>query len=146
MIRAVQAQGRKIKQPVPVRQIEPVEITKKSSDDLKKLLDLLDFKSPLDQKLLTYKNFDWNDAYEYTYSGGINNIFDNPIFNEQKENENEYINSMTRSVNVIESIYKCDRCGYNRIIADQKQLRGGDESATTRFRCVRCGNQWSNSG
>lgn len=85
-----------------------------------------------------------DEVYERIY--GNNDIFTSAIFNTARMQEKEYMAGMNRSIKVIESIYKCTKCGYNRIVADQKQLRGGDESATTRFRCIKCGNQWSSSG
>lgn len=85
------------------------------------------------------------ELYEQLYSG-VSNIFDHPMFNGYKEEEAEYIANMGKSIKVIESIYVCIKCGYKRISVVQKQLRSGDESASTICRCMKCSHSWSTSG
>lgn len=82
--------------------------------------------------------------YEMVY-GGSPSYFLSPPFDGPREQERVYMENIISNVNVVESIYTCSNCLYHRIIVDQKQLRGGDESATSLYRCVRCGHSWANS-
>jgi len=43
---------------------------------------------------------------------------------------------------VEEGMYKCRKCGSKRIHHYSMQTRGGDESTTVFFTCVKCGKKW----
>jgi DNA-directed RNA polymerase subunit M/transcription elongation factor TFIIS len=38
--------------------------------------------------------------------------------------------------------FKCKKCGSNRILQTERQLRSGDEAATQFFKCAGCKNRW----
>lgn len=38
--------------------------------------------------------------------------------------------------------FKCKKCGSNRILQTERQLRSGDEAATQFFKCADCKNRW----
>lgn len=85
--------------------------------------------------------------YELVYGGEID-YWKSPKFQEYSIQEKDFVDELIRRVNVVESIYTCPvvSCGYKRILVRQEQIGGGDESMTTKYRCVKCGHTWSNSG
>jgi len=91
------------------------------------------------------EKYDTDQLYEMLY-GGSSDYWKSSTFSEQRISENEYINNLTREINVVSSIYICPQCSYDRILVRQEQKGGGDESMTALFRCTKCGYEWSNSG
>lgn len=88
--------------------------------------------------------YDAHQLYDILYGGTVD-YWQNPVFIEMAKNEDAYIEELTSQINVEESIYICPSCGYDRIHVSQEQSRSGDESMTARYRCMRCGVQWSYS-
>lgn len=86
-----------------------------------------------------------DQLYEMAY-GGSSDYWRSPLFSSMRDREREYVSDLIREINVVESIYKCPSCSYDRILVRQEQKGGGDESMTTMFRCTKCGHSWSNSG
>lgn len=84
---------------------------------------------------------DVEQLYEIVY-GGNSQYFDSEAFVQQKKDEEEYLANSTRTLNVEDSIYRCPRCKYNRIIVGQKQLRGMDEGMSTLMKCTNCNFEW----
>lgn len=82
--------------------------------------------------------------YDMLY-GGAPDYWMNKVFIAMDADEDRYIAELTKQINVVESIYVCPSCGYNRIHVSQDQSRSADESATSRYRCMRCGYQWAYS-
>tara|TARA_B100000161_G_scaffold246085_1_gene201387 strand:- start:122 stop:601 length:480 start_codon:yes stop_codon:yes gene_type:complete len=39
-------------------------------------------------------------------------------------------------------IFKCSKCGHRKCKVEEKQVRAGDEPATTFVECQECGHQW----
>lgn len=96
--------------------------------------------------LIFHKN-DNDLAYiEAFYNKPINDFFELPLFNSIREEEAEYYDSLSRTVNVVKSIYICPKCKYNIVIVVTKQENSGDESMTSRYKCMRCGHTWANCG
>jgi DNA-directed RNA polymerase subunit M/transcription elongation factor TFIIS len=76
---------------------------------------------------------------------GIENnyLFNNRIMN--KERESLILNlKISRKKIVLKegSIYKCSKCGSNKIFTTQLQMRRADEPMTTFFQCTSCGYSW----
>lgn len=86
-----------------------------------------------------------DQLYEMSY-GGSHDYWRSPVFSRLRDQEREYVSDLIREINVVESIYNCPVCNYDRILVRQEQKGGGDESMTTMFRCTKCGHPWSNSG
>lgn len=86
-----------------------------------------------------------DQLYEMAY-GGSSDYWMSATFSGMKARERQYVSDLIREINVVESIYKCPSCSYDRILVRQEQKGGGDESMTTMFRCTKCGHAWSNSG
>lgn len=86
-----------------------------------------------------------DELYEIVY-GGSSDYFQGQVFDMYREEEDMFIRSLTREINVQESIYKCSNCGYDRIRLKQEQQGGGDESMTSLYRCARCSHSWTNNG
>lgn len=86
-----------------------------------------------------------DQLYELAY-GGATDYWRSPVFVPLRRSEIEFVADLIREINVVESIYNCPSCNYDRILVRQEQKGGGDESMTTMFRCTKCGHPWSNSG
>lgn len=82
--------------------------------------------------------------YEMAY-GGNAQYFDSPKFDVPRAEEAKFLTGATKNVNVVESIYTCSVCQYQRIVVNQGQFRSGDESLTSQYRCIRCGHFWKQS-
>jgi DNA-directed RNA polymerase subunit M/transcription elongation factor TFIIS len=70
-------------------------------------------------------------------------LFDNRFM--KRERDKLVINlkiSRKRIVLKEESMYKCPKCGSNKIFTTQLQMRRADEPMTTFFRCTICNYQW----
>jgi len=39
-------------------------------------------------------------------------------------------------------LFKCKKCGTNKVTYTQAQTRSADEPMTTFFNCLNCGNRW----
>lgn len=87
------------------------------------------------------------ELYEMVY-GGSADPFHGLVFQAERIQERMVTADLIRSIDVQSSIYKCPRpsCGDTRILVRQKQLSSGDESATTQYRCTKCGFEWFNTG
>jgi DNA-directed RNA polymerase subunit M/transcription elongation factor TFIIS len=83
--------------------------------------------------------------YELAYGGSID-YWKSPVFGSERSLEDEFVSDLIREVEVVESVYDCPVCRYNRILVRQEQKGSGDESMTALFRCTRCGYGWVNSG
>lgn len=82
--------------------------------------------------------------YNYAYGGSVD-FFSHPIFDTPKSEEAEYYKHMGMTENVLSGIIECDKCGHNKVFAGTKQVRSGDESMTTFYRCTKCNYSWSES-
>lgn len=91
------------------------------------------------------ERFTADQLYEIAYGGSID-YWRSPTFSSLRLQENNYVNDLIREINVVESIYNCPVCNYDRILVRQEQVGGGDESMTTKYRCTKCAHAWSNSG
>lgn len=89
--------------------------------------------------------FSADQLYEIAY-GGTSDYWRSPVFTSLRRKESEFVADLIREINVVESIYNCPACNYDRVLVRQEQKGGGDESMTTMFRCTKCGHNWSNSG
>jgi len=90
-------------------------------------------------------SFSADQLYELAYGGAVD-YWRSPVFAPLRRKETEFVGDLIREINVVESIYNCPACNYDRILVRQEQKGGGDESMTTMFRCTKCGHPWSNSG
>lgn len=81
------------------------------------------------------------DLYELAY-GGSALYFNTPAFAKYRQEEEDYLQDVTRSIAVEESIYTCNNCGYNRIHVVPKQISKGDEGQTVFYLCARCQHPW----
>lgn len=86
--------------------------------------------------------FDAATLYELAY-GGSPSYFESSTFDVYRAEERKFLAGATKNVNVVESIYSCPKCKYQKIAVQQKQLRSGDESQTSQYRCDKCGYSWS---
>lgn len=91
------------------------------------------------------QSFSADQLYELAY-GGSTDYWRSPVFTSHRREEIDYVSDLTREINVVESIYSCPSCSYDRILVRQEQKGGGDESMTAMFRCAKCGHGWSDSG
>ncbi len=68
----------------------------------------------------------------------------NPAFVEERTVFNRQLKLVTteEEEDIGPSIFKCARCGSNKIKYQFIQQRSVDEPATQHFRCVDCGNKW----
>lgn len=123
--------------PEPVTKT-PVELMMQRSD-----LASLGIKHKVTPEEIT--KYSPDQLYEIMYGGSVS-YFMSPVFTKERQEETDYIRGLTREINVEESIYTCPNCGYNRIIVRPEQLSSGDESMTSKKRCVNCGHQWSDRG
>lgn len=97
---------------------------------------------PTQEQINTYSA---DQLYEIMYGGALD-YWRSPVFSTLRRKETTFVDDLIREINVVESIYNCPACNYDRISLTQEQIGGGDESMTTKYLCTKCGHRWSNSG
>jgi DNA-directed RNA polymerase subunit M/transcription elongation factor TFIIS len=68
------------------------------------------------------------------------------IYDEERARIAEHDEYIVCPIEVVEGVSQCGKCGSKKTFSMQKQVRGGDEPATTFCRCSQCDHTWAYSG
>lgn len=83
----------------------------------------------------------YNDTFD-TCNIESNGMFNSPVFNEYRENEEEIDRFMENPLEVQEGVFTCSRCKDNKTVSFELQTRAADEAATVYIQCVKCKKRW----
>lgn len=104
-------------------------------------------------KIKQIKYFLLNENYKNNFiialnNGDISTLVNYIMMNDPNVYEDDWKNESRRlTSSIIEectpnSDVQCEKCGQKTVYAFQRQVRSGDEGATTFFRCCNCGKTW----
>lgn len=68
--------------------------------------------------------------------------WDHTFWDEYRHKRDEVESFLTTPFEVEEGVLECGKCGSNRTISYQKQLRSADEGSSTISQCATCKNRW----
>lgn len=85
-------------------------------------------------RALQSKNIDWITSILMQY--------DPQVYPADWENETQRLTSSIIEKCEPNSVYICPKCNEKKVFATQRQVRSGDEGATSFFRCCNCGYIW----
>lgn len=105
------------------------------------------FKSKINQILYFSKNKRYREEL-VNNQNNVNNLtnflekYDYELFPEEWKNETIRLKTSIIENNVSNTDVACPNCGQKNAFAITKQLRSGDEGATTMFTCNECKHTW----
>lgn len=105
------------------------------------------FKSKINQILYFSKNKRYREEL-VNNQNNVNNLtnflekYDYELFPEEWKNETIRLKTSIIENNVSNTDVACPHCGQKNVFAITKQLRSGDEGATTMFTCNECKHTW----
>ena len=87
-------------------------------------------------------NMSDDPANIYEYMFGNTTFWDTPIFKGIENKQAQFLQSLTKQINVEQSVYECPKCKSRKIKVRNEQKRSGDESATSTYQCIACSTVW----
>lgn len=108
------------------------------------LHDIIDIKKKITNIMPSSYEIEFRQKYsKYSNVNRINKTlgFNHPVFNKIKKYIEDEDHFMTNPLEIEKGVLTC-KCGSQKTISFQRQIRSADEGFTTFAQCVECGHRW----